>query len=131
MTPCFASQLIRICRRLSAHPTESLALNIRKACLARFLPPLARDLLERLFSDSGIADDTDAELDDPSLSLTVEEDGRGRTQLRIGHVIAPIVPPTNPLLVPQIVFHDNPRQTRILQEMLKDYLLGTHSLPSS
>ena len=39
--------------------------------------------------------------------------------LFIGDISERIRPPSNPLLVPDIVFHNNPRQTRIMMDMLK------------
>ena len=52
----------------------------------------------------------------------------GKKYLKIGSVIQEIYPCKNPILVPQIVFHDNPRQTLILMEMLKDFQMGEHLL---
>jgi hypothetical protein len=36
--------------------------------------------------------------------------------------------PRAPLLVPELLFYENPRQTAILREMLKDFMLGEHLL---
>ena len=46
--------------------------------------------------------------------------------IRIGDVVEPVAKDTNPVLVPDIVFHENPKQTEILMEMIKDYQLGEH-----
>ncbi|CAG8454976.1 7145_t:CDS:10 [Dentiscutata heterogama] len=48
--------------------------------------------------------------------------------LRIGEVEQPIAKDSNPLLVPDVVFHENPKQTEILMQMLQDYQLGEHLL---
>jgi von Willebrand factor A domain-containing protein 8 len=45
-------------------------------------------------------------------------------RLCIGGVCVSLRPPSNPLLVPSIAFYNNPRQTRILRDMLRDWLLG-------
>lgn len=44
--------------------------------------------------------------------------------LRIGDVEQPIAKDSNPLLVPNVLFHENPKQTYILMQMLQDYQLG-------
>ena len=59
-------------------------------------------------------------VDDQQLTIRVEGD-----VLFIGDISERIRPPSNPLLVPDIVFHNNPRQTRIMMDMLKDYQLGS------
>ncbi|CAG8469528.1 17842_t:CDS:10 [Acaulospora morrowiae] len=47
-------QLIRICRRLTLFPNESLYQAIHKASLSRFLPSLVRSALEELMINNGI-----------------------------------------------------------------------------
>ncbi|KAK4829383.1 hypothetical protein QYF61_003723 [Mycteria americana] len=47
-------QLLRICRRLSQHPDESLYYAVNKACLSRFLPNLARSALHKTLQDAHI-----------------------------------------------------------------------------
>ena len=44
--------------------------------------------------------------------------------LKIGNVEEQIAKGSNPLLIPDIVFHENPKQTEILMQMLQDYQLG-------
>ena len=44
--------------------------------------------------------------------------------LKIGDVEEPIKKDSNSLLIPDIVFHENPKQTEILMQMLQDYQLG-------
>jgi len=118
-------QLIRICRRLSVFTHETLHENIDRACLSRFLPKLAQSTLLQLLHESKIHAQTELELLHEEAKLTIEA---SPTQLRIGDVVQPLQAPKNPLLVPQIVFHNNPRQTRMLREMLKDYQLGDNLL---
>ena len=47
-------QLLRVARRLAAYPGESLYDTIHKACLARFLPRLARNALEEELEALGL-----------------------------------------------------------------------------
>lgn len=44
--------------------------------------------------------------------------------LKIGTVTERIRLDTDALLVPNILFHENPRQSKILQSILKDFQLG-------
>ena len=46
--------MIRICRRISIYPTESLFEAIHKACLSRFMPNLARNALMLMLAEAGI-----------------------------------------------------------------------------
>ena len=46
--------------------------------------------------------------------------------LKIGNVEEPIAKDSNPLLIPDIVFHENPKQAEILMQMLQDYQLGNY-----
>ncbi|CAG8481584.1 23071_t:CDS:10 [Cetraspora pellucida] len=116
-------QLIRICRRITLFPKESLYLAIQKATLSRFLPSLVRTALEELMINNEILPPT--ELVDIEKVLPSRDDPK---ILRIGEVSQPIAKDSNPLLVPEVVFHENPKQTEILMQMLQDYQLGEHLL---
>ena len=48
--------------------------------------------------------------------------------LKIGDVEEQITKDSNPLLIPDIIFHENPKQTEILMEMLQDYQLGIYDI---
>jgi energy-coupling factor transporter ATP-binding protein EcfA2 len=126
-------QLIRIAKRMEAFGKhETLAEGIYRSCLAQFLPPLAKDSLDRLLLDNGIATASAAE------RLAVEEDlvietvevGGGRQQLSIGGVTADILTDaeSNALLVPDVVYFDNPQHTAVMRDILKDLELGEHLL---
>ena len=54
----------------------------------------------------------------------------GRKLLDIGGVTASIMTAdeTNAMLVPSIVFYDNPQHTAVMRDMLKDLELGEHLL---
>src|SRR5581483_10826482 len=47
-------QLIRICRRLTLFPSDSLYNAIHRVSLSRFLPSLAKMALEELMANNGI-----------------------------------------------------------------------------
>jgi hypothetical protein len=48
--------------------------------------------------------------------------------LRIGDIEYPIAIGTDPRLVPNIIYYDNPKQTLILRNMLFDFMLGENML---
>ncbi|KAG7233756.1 hypothetical protein INR49_006615 [Caranx melampygus] len=116
-------QLLRICRRLSLYPEESIAHAVNKACLSRFLPSLARASLEKSLANCSIQDTPDAAEHTGDHSCTVK-DG----VLTIGNVSAPIYNPSEKMKVPDVLFYDNPQHMMVMEDMLKDFLLGEHLL---
>uniref|UniRef100_A0A8C5L748 von Willebrand factor A domain-containing protein 8 n=1 Tax=Jaculus jaculus TaxID=51337 RepID=A0A8C5L748_JACJA len=82
-------QLLRISRRLSRYPNENLHGAVMKACLARFLPSLARSALQKTLADATI------------LSYTK---------------------------LPDVLFYDNVQHMVVMEDMLKDFVLGEHLL---
>uniref|UniRef100_A0A8B9Q0P6 von Willebrand factor A domain-containing protein 8 n=1 Tax=Apteryx owenii TaxID=8824 RepID=A0A8B9Q0P6_APTOW len=118
-------QLLRICRRLSHHPDESLYHAVNKACLSRFLPNLARSALQKNLLDSGIETSPDdirklGEKDYPC------EISNGI--LKIGAVTTPIYNPAEKMKVPDVLFYENTQHMMVMEDMLKDFLLGEHLL---
>lgn len=120
-------QLIRICRRLAYFENESLYIAIHKAALSRFMPAVAREALSALMIANGIyppKEDSNA----PELVIEVLPSRESPEQIRIGNVIESVFKGGDPMLIPNVVFHENPAHTEILKEMLKDYQLGDHLL---
>ncbi|KAI7849218.1 AAA domain-containing protein [Circinella umbellata] len=120
-------QLIRICRRLAYFEDENLYKAIHKAALSRFMPIAAKTVLHELMIANGIYP---AKNETPIQELEIEvlpsrEDAQ---QVRIGNVVEPVFKGGDPMLIPNVVFHENPAHTEILREMLKDYQLGDHLL---
>ncbi|KAI8617008.1 AAA domain-containing protein [Chytriomyces sp. MP71] len=120
-------QLIRCVRRLTLFPEDSLYEVILKAQLWQFLPSMTREALERLLKESKISKKVESEEVANSLTYSVLVEN-GAEVLRIGNVSHPVSTDSNKLLIPDIVFYDNPKQTAVLREMLKDYVLGEHLL---
>lgn len=139
-------QTARVCRRLSSEDAsgrESRMGVLRRALLSaaldRFLPPLTREAFHGILESCGI---NDLEEDKTTTLSSAEEDteewrirmlpaetpGAVGT-LKVGkHFRMDVFPPRDPLLVPSIVFYDNPRQTAIMAEMLRDWKSGQHLL---
>lgn len=116
-------QLLRICRRLSQYPEERIAHAVNKACLSRFLPSLARASLQKSLENSSIENRPDSS-DDTHNYRCMVKDG----VLTIGSVSAPVYNPDVKLKVPDVLFYDNPQHMKVMEDMLKDFLLGEHLL---
>ncbi|XP_053253218.1 von Willebrand factor A domain-containing protein 8 isoform X2 [Podarcis raffonei] len=118
-------QLLRICRRLSQYPDERLYDAVNKACLSRFLPNLAKSALHKNLLDSGI---------EASPIETLEMEGKGYScevdsgTLKIGAVTIPIYNPLERMKVPDVLFYENTQHMMVMEDMLKDFLLGEHLL---
>ncbi|XP_034021432.1 von Willebrand factor A domain-containing protein 8-like [Thalassophryne amazonica] len=116
-------QLLRICRRLSQHPKESIGRAVHKACLSRFLPSLARASLQKSLAQCSIEDKPDAA--EPTCDyVSTIIDG----VLTIGNVSAPVYSPIEKVKVPDVLFYDNLQHMMVMEDMLKDFVLGEHLL---
>jgi len=127
--------MIRICKRVSVEPCEeTLHEALMRAALSRFLPPVVAETLKHLLHSSLIGGySTDAPSDE-SLQIQViegsdlREDPNAIAVLKVGHVSVDILPPRDVLLIPDILFYDNPRQAMSMREMIKDWKSGQHLL---
>ncbi|XP_057642158.1 von Willebrand factor A domain-containing protein 8 isoform X2 [Chionomys nivalis] len=118
-------QLLRIARRLSQYPNENLHDAITKACLSRFLPSLARSALEKNLADAAIEISAGHSLE-PELENYKCEIVSG--SLRIGAVSAPVYNAQEKMKVPDVLFYDNVQHMIVMEDMLKDFVLGEHLL---
>ncbi|KAK7882321.1 hypothetical protein WMY93_028495 [Mugilogobius chulae] len=116
-------QLLRICRRLSQYPEESIAHAVNKACLSRFLPSLAAASLQKSLANSSIEDRPEPSEDSHNYNCMVKDN-----VLTIGSVSAPVFNPDVKMKVPDVLFYDNPQHLKVMEDMLKDFLLGEHLL---
>jgi MoxR-like ATPase len=119
-------QLLRIAKRLADYPTENLHSVIEKACLSRFLPRLARTALEEELEELDIPKAeplTSVDSMDKAITCSITGD-----MLRIGNTQVPLYNPENRMKVPDVLFYENPQHLAIMEDMLKDYLLGEHLL---
>ncbi|KAI4872445.1 hypothetical protein NFI96_033688, partial [Prochilodus magdalenae] len=117
-------QLLRICRRLSQYPEESIAHAVNKACLSRFLPSLARSSLQKNLADCSIGEQADPAAEPKQDHTCVVRDG----VLNIGKVSAPVYSPDEKMKVPDVLFYENAQHMMVMEDMLKDFLLGEHLL---
>lgn len=118
-------QLLRISRRLSKYPSENLHDAITKACLSRFLPSLAQSALEKNLADAAIETNTEDSLE-PELENYKCEVVAG--SLKIGAVSVPVHNAHEKMKVPDVLFYDNVQHMVVMEDMLKDFVLGEHLL---
>jgi len=114
-------QLLRLARRLEKFQHETAYDLINKACLARFLPTLAKESLDKMMEKLGV-EKTKHTLDE-NIKCTVENN-----ILTIGNTSAPIFKPQSGGKVPETLFYDTPQNLALMEGMLQDYLLGEHIL---
>uniref|UniRef100_A0A8C0HM83 von Willebrand factor A domain-containing protein 8 n=1 Tax=Buteo japonicus TaxID=224669 RepID=A0A8C0HM83_9AVES len=113
-------QLLRICRRLSQHPDESLYYAVNKACLSRFLPNLARSALHKNLQDSGIETSPD--------DMKKLEEKDYTCKLLPSFVLLFMNVSQAKMKVPDVLFYENAQHMMVMEDMLKDFLLGEHLL---
>lgn len=114
-------QVIRIAKRFRAYPDFDLRTAVYKACLARFLPPLAKQALDVTLENRGIT--KGIPLGNKELACEVQ-DG----VLRIGNTHAQVYKPDNSTKIPDTLFFDINQHIAVLENMLQDWLLGDHLL---
>lgn len=121
-------QLIRIAKRLASFPSKDLHGIIQKACMSSFLPKLPRDSLEQTMEAADIKVTPKADVDtnnNPDHLITCSvKDG----MLTIGNTQVPVFNPGNKTKVPDVLFYENPQHLAVMEDMLKDFLLGEHLL---
>ncbi|XP_051999049.1 von Willebrand factor A domain-containing protein 8 [Xyrauchen texanus] len=117
-------QLLRICRRLSQYPQESVSHAVNKACLSRFLPSLARLSLQKSLVNVSIEEQPDTAAEQNHQYTCTVKDGL----LTIGNISAPVYTADEKMKVPDVLFYENVQHMMVMQDMLKDFLLGEHLL---
>eukprot|EP00105_Crassostrea_gigas_P035222 XP_019919370.1 PREDICTED: von Willebrand factor A domain-containing protein 8 [Crassostrea gigas] len=122
-------QLIRIAKRLASFPSKDLHGIIQKACMSSFLPKLPRDSLEQTMEAADIkikanSEMTDEDMKEHHLITCSVKDG----MLTIGNTQVTVFNPGNKTKVPDVLFYENPQHLAVMEDMLKDFLLGEHLL---
>ncbi|XP_013780958.2 von Willebrand factor A domain-containing protein 8-like isoform X1 [Limulus polyphemus] len=116
-------QLLRIARRFRYFPQQSCREAIDKACMTRFLPPLAKNALERSLRDAGI--EKSSEQLQKNATECYVKDGI----VYIGNTSTPVHQAgSGKVKVPDILFFENDQHISILEAMLQDFTLGEHLL---
>jgi von Willebrand factor A domain-containing protein 8 len=119
-------QVLQLARRIAEYP-EDLVSALQRTIMVPLMPPAVR---ENVLSAIDVLAKSNLKQHDlrPHIDQRLEpvliRTGHGATQLHIGHVQAPVHNPSNPALVPNIVYYNIPSQAYTMQEMLKDYTIG-------
>lgn len=96
--------------------------------MSSFLPKLPRDSLEQTMEAADIKVTPKADVDtnnNPDHLITCSvKDG----MLTIGNTQVPVFNPGNKTKVPDVLFYENPQHLAVMEDMLKDFLLGEHLL---
>ncbi|XP_050100518.1 von Willebrand factor A domain-containing protein 8 [Anopheles aquasalis] len=129
-------QLLRIARRLRQYGERAAQRNaadiVHATFLSKFMPNLARNVLESAMERTGIrqqggsatgdANDT-ADPKTPLVELL-----EGGSVLRLGRTVVRRYETEAISKVPDIVFYDVPQHLRLMERLLQDFLLGEHLL---
>jgi len=114
-------QLLRVAKRLERFPGEDAYSVVHKACLARFLPSLPKEGLDKVMDSLGIRPPDVKSA--PEISCMVN-DGH----LTIGNTTASLYNPETQSKVPETLFYDTNQNLAVMEAMLQDFLLGEHLL---
>ncbi len=117
-------QLLRVARRLGRFPDESAHGAITKACLARFLPSLPKEALEKTMADMGMhKSEAEKKGSQEDFVCSIE-----KGILTIGKTSAPIYSPDVRSKIPETLFYETWQNVASMEAMLQDFLLGEHLL---
>uniref|UniRef100_A0A1B6BXM8 VWFA domain-containing protein n=1 Tax=Clastoptera arizonana TaxID=38151 RepID=A0A1B6BXM8_9HEMI len=114
-------QLLRISRRAVSYPLQSSYSIIQQACLAKFLPPLARQALESVLKRNGIQHSSFSENRQSEIQFSESSVTIGQTKVSINKTV-------DSSKVPDIVFYNIPQHVLLLERLIQDYTLGEHLL---
>nr|CAD7394578.1 unnamed protein product [Timema cristinae] len=115
-------QLLRVARRMARYPSDNPVDTIHRACLARFLPTVARQALDTAVSKAGLSA-APRTLGPEDLVCEVDGD-----LVRIGRTTAQRYHTTAETKVPDILFFNVPQHITTLEWLLQDFTLGEHLL---
>ena len=113
-------QLLRIARRQQMFPGESVRHAIHKACLARFLPTLPREALDKLLQESEELEQHKSS-SQAEVVCRISADGK---RLTLGKTTTDVYSPDSKTKIPETLFYDTPQNVATMEEMLQDFLLG-------
>ncbi|XP_017778440.1 PREDICTED: von Willebrand factor A domain-containing protein 8 [Nicrophorus vespilloides] len=114
-------QLLRIASRMQKFPTDDAYDTIEKTFMAKFLPSLAREALEKTLDKVDIL---------PNMSTTTNELKCEVVNdvVTIGKTSIPLYKTDSLTKVPNILFYDVPQHIHLMERLLQDFQLGQHLL---
>eukprot|EP01134_Creolimax_fragrantissima_P008370 CFRG8370T1 len=118
-------QLVRIARQVEVYPND-LREAVERTALSRFLPTAIRDALNDTFTFAGVpAVATSIETARAPITFITDTKTGRRTHVEMGGGVKyPVAIPSNPHLVPHVVFYDIPSHVRIMRDIVKDFSIG-------
>ncbi|KAK2575217.1 hypothetical protein KPH14_002679 [Odynerus spinipes] len=115
-------QLLRIAKRMQKFHTDDAYTAVHRACLARFLPAVAKQALDDCLKRLNITPVVkDAAISNIDYEVTEKS-------VRIGNTIVDRYDTTSHSKVPDILFYDVPQHLALLESLLQDFTLGHHLL---
>lgn len=114
-------QLLRIAERMHRYRCNDAYNAVQRACLARFLPTIAKQALEDCCRRLNVVPSKSAM--DSEVACTVTKD-----TLRIGDTVVNRYRAAVLSKVPDIVFYDVPEHIALLERLLQDFSLGQNLL---
>lgn len=114
-------QLLRVAERIHRFRCDDAYNAVQRACLARFLPAIAKEALEESCRRLDIVPPKSAA--DTVIEYSVTEDS-----VRIGDTVVDRYRTAVPSKVPDIVFYDVPEHVALLERLLQDFSLGQNLL---
>lgn len=117
-------QLVRLAKRLSTYEDDNILHLLDKACLTRFLPSMVREAFrEELKKSVDELDDLKELYSDKEITCEVKNG-----VLTIGRTEAKVQTNSDAAKVPDVLFYDNVQHLRVMEDMLRDFLIGDHLL---
>ncbi|XP_012146606.2 von Willebrand factor A domain-containing protein c12.2 isoform X1 [Megachile rotundata] len=114
-------QLLRIAGRMYKFQTDDAYGAVQRACLARFLPSVAKQALDDSCKRVGIVPTRTVSSEDVKCIITGDA-------VKIGNTIVERYKTTALTKVPDVLFYDVPQHVALLENLLQDFSLGQHLL---
>ncbi|XP_076294765.1 von Willebrand factor A domain-containing protein c12.2 isoform X2 [Lasioglossum baleicum] len=114
-------QLLRTAERMLKFRSDNAYDAVQRACLARFLPAVAKNTLEECCKRIGIVRTTSSPTTEMKCEVT-------ENTLQIGNTIVDRYKTNALTKVPDILFYDVPQHVSLLERLLQDFTLGQHLL---
>ena len=114
-------QLLRIAGRMHKFQTDDAYSAVQRACLARFLPAVAKQALEDSCAHVGIV--STKTVPNTNIKCTITGD-----TVKIGNTVVERYKTAALTKVPDVLFYDVPQHVALLENLLQDFSLGQHLL---
>ncbi|KAF3429906.1 hypothetical protein E2986_02885 [Frieseomelitta varia] len=114
-------QLLRIAERMHRFQTDDAYDAVQRACLARFLPTIAKQALNDCCNNVNVVPTRST----PNVSVKCQINGN---TVQIGDTVVERYNTTALTKVPDVLFYDVPQHVALLENLLQDFSLGQNLL---